>query len=57
MNTLQKLILAKVSSEGQVHHDKITAAIPNENTPNEIHALYMADAIGLRSDGILYRKY
>lgn len=57
MNTLQKLIVSRITAEGNIHHDKITAALPHEDTAREIHALYMADIIGLRSDGILYRKY
>ena len=57
MNTLQKLILAKVTSSGEVSHDKITTMYPADRTADEIHALYMADLISLRSDGMLYRKY
>lgn len=57
MNTLQKLILNKITSSGEVSHDKITTMYPADRTADEIHALYMADLIGLRSDGMLYRKY
>lgn len=56
MNTLQKLILAKITA-GEVSHDKITTMYPADRTADEINALYMADIIGLRSDGVLYRKY
>jgi len=56
MNTLQKLILQKITS-GEVSHDKITTMYPADRTADEIHALYMADLIGLRSDGMLYRKF
>jgi len=57
MNTLQKLILAKATADGEVNHDKITTMYPADRTASEIHALYQADLIGLRSDGMLYRKY
>lgn len=57
MNTLQNLILAKITADGEVSHDKITRMFPADRTADEIHALYMSGAIGLRDDGTLYRKY
>lgn len=58
MSTLAKLILDKIkSSVADIHHDEITRMYPHQDTPTEIHNLYMTDKIGLRSDGMLYQKF